>query len=145
MIKNDKYIVYFISRTKQKMTKFILKQLEVQGINDLIPSHGNILTALYESKIPLPMNEIARRIGKDKSTVTPLINKLVCLGYIEKEQSKEDKRVVFIKLTDKGLKLQEKFNQISSQVFETSYKNFTDEEKYNLLALLKKLNQNFSD
>ncbi len=145
MIKNDKYIVYFIGRTKQKMTKFILKQLELQGINDLIPSHGNILTALYESNIPLPMNEIARRIGKDKSTVTPLINKLISLGYIEKEQSKEDKRVVFIKLTDKGLELQEKFNQISSQVFETAYKNFTDEEKYNLLSLLKKLNQNFSD
>jgi len=145
MIENDKYIVYFISRTKQKMTTFILKQLEVQGINDLIPSHGNILTALYESSIPLPMNEIAKRIGKDKSTVTPLINKLVSLGYIEKEQSKEDKRVVFIKLTDKGLELQEKFDQISSQVFETAYKNFTDEEKYNLLSLLKKLNQNFSD
>jgi DNA-binding MarR family transcriptional regulator len=145
MIKNDKYIVYFISRTKQKMTRFILKQLEVQGINDLIPSHGNILTALYESNIPLPMNEIARRIGKDKSTVTLLINKLVSLEYIEKEQNKEDKRVVFIKLTDKGLELHEKFDQISSQVFETAYQNFTDEEKYNLLSLLKKLNQNFSD
>ena len=92
-----------------------------------------------------PMHEIARRIGKDKSTVTPLINKLVSLGYIEKEQSKEDRRVTFIKLTDKGLKLQEKFDLISLQVFETAYKNFTDEEKYNLLSLLKKLNQNFSD
>ena len=53
MIKNDKYIVYFISRTKQKITKYISKQLEMQGINDLVPSHGNILTALYESDTPL--------------------------------------------------------------------------------------------
>mgnify|MGYP000490123935 FL=1 len=55
----DKYIVYFISRTKQKMTQFIQLQLRKQQLDELIPSHGNILTVLYENGDKMPLNEIA--------------------------------------------------------------------------------------
>jgi len=144
-MKNDKYIVYLLSRTKQKMTKFINYQLKSQNIEGLIPSHGNILTTLYESNEELSMKEIANRIGKDKSTVTALINKLVSLGYIKKEKSKKDNRVVLIKLTEKGLELEKKFNYISSQVYDTAYKNFSEEEKETFMNLMRKLSQNFTD
>ncbi|MGO0916466.1 winged helix-turn-helix transcriptional regulator, partial [Clostridioides difficile] len=40
------------------------------GLGELIPTHGNILTALYENNGILTMKEIAAKIGKDKSTVT---------------------------------------------------------------------------
>lgn len=59
-------------------------QLKQQQLDELIPSHGNILTALYENGHRMPLNEIAKRIGWDKSTVTPLVNKLASLGYVEK-------------------------------------------------------------
>jgi DNA-binding MarR family transcriptional regulator len=141
---NDKYIVYFISKTKQKMIQFIEQKLEENGMDNLITSHGNILTALYESDGKLTMSEIANKIGKDKSTVTPLINKLSKIGYIKKVQNEDDKRVTYIILTDKGKALEPKFNTISSQVYETAYKNFTPEEKETFLKLLKKLNTNFT-
>ena len=85
------------------MIKFIEDKLQNSELNDLIPTHGNVLTALYESKEKLTMKDIARIISKDKSTVTPLINKLVKLGYIEKQKSEADGRVTFIQLTQKGL------------------------------------------
>ncbi|WP_243238746.1 MarR family winged helix-turn-helix transcriptional regulator [Romboutsia sp. 1001713B170207_170306_H8] len=78
----DKYIIYFISRTKANMIKFIENKLKENNLTDLIPTHGNILTALYESDKKLTMKEIAKKIGKDKSTVTSLVNKLISLGYI---------------------------------------------------------------
>ncbi|MCU9813094.1 MarR family transcriptional regulator [Paraclostridium sp. AKS81] len=80
----DKYIIYFISRTKDNMIKFIDKNLKLNNLNDLIPTHGNILTALYESNGQLTMKEISKKIGKDKSTVTSLVNKLIILGYVKK-------------------------------------------------------------
>ncbi|MGB5823826.1 MAG: MarR family transcriptional regulator, partial [Proteocatella sp.] len=141
---DDKYIIYFISRTKQKMIKFIEQKLEEKGIDDLIASHGNILTALYENDGKLTMSQIAKKIGKDKSTVTPLIDKLLKLGYINKVRSEDDKRVSFIILTQKGVKLESEFNSITSQVYETAYKGFTPEEKKVFLQLLKKLNMNFT-
>lgn len=140
----DKYIVYFISRTKQKMAQFIQLQLKKQQLDELIPSHGNILTALYENGDKMPLNEIAKRIGRDKSTVTSLVNKLVGLGYVEKVAGQQDKRVTFIQLTNRGHELKPRFDQISSQVYETAYQGFSQEEKANFLSLLKRMNQNFS-
>lgn len=142
---NDKYIVYFISRTKANMIKFIENKLKISGLNDLVPTHGNILTALYESNGKLTMKEIAKKIGKDKSTVTSLVNRLIGLGYIEKEKCDKDKRVTYIKLTDKARNIEDKFNNISSQVKETAYSNFTEDEKKEFLRLLKKLSKNFKN
>lgn len=141
----DKYIVYFISKTKKKMIKFIEKKLCENSLNDLIPSHGNILTALYENDGSLTMKEIADLIGKDKSTVTPLVNKLLKLGYVKKEKSKEDKRVTFIELTDKGREIESRYKAISNEVVTTAYKGFSEEEKEIFLRLLKKLSNNFNE
>lgn len=142
---NDKYIIYFISKTKANMLKFLTNQLTKNQLFDLIPTHGNILTALYEANKPLTLKEITSKIGKDKSTVTILVNKLVKLGYLEKIKDEEDKRNTLIHLTDKALALQPKFNQISQEVYHTAYNNFSEEEKQEFLRLLKKLNKNFSE
>lgn len=140
---NDKYIVYFISRTKKKMIRFIEKKLLENDMDDLIPSHGNILTALYENNEKLTMKRIAEIIGKDKSTVTPLISKLLSLGYIKKEKDEKDKRITYISLTNKGREIRTKYNNISSEVYKTAYKGFSKEEKEIFLNLLKRLNNNF--
>jgi len=140
---NDKYIVYFISKTKKKMTEFIERQLKEKQLDDLVPSYGNILTVLYDNGGKLSMKEIGKLIGKDKSTITALVNKLMKLGYVEKEKCKEDKRVTYIILTEKAEAIEGKFNEISESVNSTAYKNFSNEEKETLLKLLKKLNNNF--
>ncbi|MDU1005743.1 MAG: MarR family transcriptional regulator [Clostridium butyricum] len=140
---NDKYIIYFISRTKSNMIKFIENKLKENNLTELIPTHGNVLTSLYESDRKLTMKEIAKKIGKDKSTVTPLINKLIDLGYIQKEKSHIDKRITYISLTPKAREIESTFNHISDKVKETAYKDFTESEKEEFLRLLKKLNSNF--
>lgn len=142
---NDKYIIYFISRTKANMIKFIENKLKENKLTELIPTHGNILTALYESDKKLTMKEIAKKIGKDKSTVTSLVNKLISLGYVQKEKSSTDKRVTYISLTSKARDIEDTFNFISSQVRETAYKDFTPQEKEEFLRLLKKLGSNFKN
>lgn len=142
---NDKYIVYFISRAKANMIKFIENKLKENKLDDLIPTHGNILTALYESDKNLTMKEISKKIGKDKSTVTSLVNRLITLGYVEKEKCTKDKRVTYIGLTQKARDIEGSFNFISSQVKETAYSNFTEDEKKEFLRLLRKLSSNFKD
>lgn len=142
---NDKYIIYFISRTKANMIKFIENKLKENDLTDLIPTHGNVLTALYESDKKLTMKDIANKIGKDKSTVTSLINKLIDLGYVKKEKCTKDKRITYINLTKKARDIEDRFNFISSKVKETAYNNFTEEEKKEFLRLLRKLNSNFKN
>ena len=84
-----------------------------------------------------------RLIGKDKSTVTALVNKLSKLGYVKKEKCKKDRRVTYVEITEKSEEIEEKFNEISKDVYSTAYKNFSEDEKELFLKLLKKLNNNF--
>lgn len=141
---NDKYIVYFISKTKMYMEKFIEKKLKENNMGELVSSHGNILTVLYENRgSRLTMKDIATKIGKDKSTVTVLVNKLIKLGYVEKEHSNQDKRIVYISLTLKAIEAQARYNAICSDVKNTAYSEFTKEEKEQFLKLLRKLSDNF--
>ncbi len=142
---NDKYIVYFISKTKKKMTRFIEKALKEKGLDDLVASYGNILTVLYNNNNnnKLSMKEIGDLIGKDKSTITALVNKLSKLGYVRKENCIKDRRVTYIVLTEKGNAIEGKVNGISEKVNAIAYKNFSKEEKDIFLELLKRMNNNF--
>jgi len=140
---NDKYIVYYLSKTKKIMHRYIAKRLIEEGIRDIVPSHGNIFTALSENGGVLPMKDIARLSGKDKSTITSHIKHLVSCGYIEKSTSKRDKRVTLIKLTSKGESFLNVYTQISKEINDISYIDMTDEEKKYLLLGLKNLYLNF--
>lgn len=124
------------------MDKFIEKQLKEEELFELVPSHGNILTVLYENNGKINMKDIAKKINKDKSTVTALVNKLINLGYIEKQKSEEDKRVTYIKVTKKAEDIYEKYSRICDNVKSAAYSDFTDEEKDEFLRLLKKLGDN---
>lgn len=127
------------------MLAFIQNKLNENNLKDLIPSHGNILTALYNNNGRLKMKEISEIIGKDKSTVTSLVNKLIELDYIEKEKSSNDKRITYIKLREKGKSIEPLFNNISDQVYNTAYKGLSQEEKEAFLNTLKKININFKE
>lgn len=140
---NDKYIVYFISKTRKKMIHYISRQLQDQGLTDLVPSYGNILTALYDHGGSMNMKEIGALIGKEKSTVTALVAKLEKLDYVEKVKSTHDKRITHVVLTQKSKDVKKTFDQISEGVNQTAYSNFTEQEKTEFLRLLKKLNHNF--
>lgn len=142
---NDKYIVYFTSRTKKEMLTFIQNKLRENNLGELIPSHGNILTALYNNNGRLQMKEISQLIGKDKSTVTSLVNKLIELDYISKEKSQEDKRISYIILTEKAREIEGLFNNISDEVYNTAYRGVSEEEKEVFLKTLKKIALNFKE
>ncbi|MCG8551503.1 MAG: MarR family transcriptional regulator [Desulfobacterales bacterium] len=141
---NEKYIVFFMSKTKKKMIKFIENQLQEKGLDDIVPSYGNILTVLYDHNKSLTMKEIGALLGKEKSTITTLVNKLEKLGYIKKVKRSSDQRTTYVCLTEKGLSIEKVFAEISAELHSTAYHNFTLEEKKAFLRLLKKMNQNFN-
>ena len=141
----EQFIVYFISKTRQNMHRFIEEALNKEGLSDIIPSHGSILTVLYESKTPVTMKVIAEKIGKDKSTVTVLINHLLSQGYIEKKINPDDKRVSLIGLTERGRSIEQKYRNISKKVIATAYEGLSNEDRELFLSLLKRINNNFKD
>ena len=135
-------VISIISRIRQKTNTLIVSELSNKGIQGVVVSHGDILYALFH-KERMTMAEIAGRIGKDKSTVTALVNKLVNLGYVIKERDAEDTRVIYVILTPLGKELEPLFKEVSNRVLEVFYTNVSEQERLALLRILSKIEKNF--
>jgi len=140
-VKTD-HIIALIAKTREKSNAFILMKLKEMGIEGLAPSHGDILVNLFRSS-PLSMKELAERIGRDKSTITALINKLIKLGYVEKQKDPSDSRVTLIGLTREGEELKPDFEYVSAKLISTTFRGFSTKEKEEVVRLLERVHDNF--
>ncbi len=85
VVMRTEHIISLISRIRDKANRLIVSELRVRNMPGLAPSHGDILILLFQSET-VSMREIAEKIGRDKSTVTALIKKLIDIGYVEKRE-----------------------------------------------------------
>ncbi len=139
---NTKDVISLISKIREKVNRFISTEMSKRGIDGIVTSHGDIIYALFK-KSRLTMAEIAEKIGKDKSTVTALVDKLVRLGYVTKERDTEDTRVVYVTLTHKGNDLKPIFEAVSSEILDVFYLDISEKEKEDLIRILNKIYNNF--
>lgn len=137
MTKNLKEALSYISKIQEKGNRFIVEQLNKNGIKELVPSHGDILAVLYKDG-KTTMKEIADKIHRTKPNVTVLVNKLKRLGYVKREDSKTDSRYTYIVLTQKGKSFETVFKDISKKLNKKLYKNFSDNEYKKFETYLKK-------
>ncbi|MBW1934325.1 MAG: MarR family transcriptional regulator [Deltaproteobacteria bacterium] len=135
-------IIALISAIRDKANRFLLKRLDSHSIKDIAPAHGGIFVHLFRNT-KLTMGEIVRLIDREKSTVTTLVDKLVRLGYLEREKDVADNSVTKVRLTKKGKKLEADFGDISKQLLDRAYAGFTEKEKDAIIRLLTRVNNNF--
>lgn len=142
-MKNKNIIIGLISTISEKSSQYINDELRKNGVVDIINSHGTIFSLLYLNKGRITINQIVNKTGKRKSTITDMVKKLEKLGYIIKEKNNDDARITEIVLTDKGWQFKDLFKDISDKLLDTTYFNFTEEEKQTLTDLLFKVKTNF--
>ena len=133
--------IFLISKIRERANKFILADLAQQGITNLAPSHGDILVCLYHRQ-RLTMKEIAEIIHRTKPTVTVLVNTLVELGLVKKNQAEEDSRVIYVELTEQGQELQQIFEKISTDLVTKVFRNIEQSEIKKLEASLQRMLDN---
>ncbi len=138
-----KNLVSLSSKIAQNAHKLVINELEKQGVKGIVPSHGSILHLLY-AKESVTMKEIADFIHKTKPTVTVLINKLEKLGFVYRQKSELDSRIVYIKLTQKGEELKPIFDDVSNILNEKVYKDLSKEESQTVERILQKVLNNLS-
>ncbi|WP_338543761.1 MarR family winged helix-turn-helix transcriptional regulator [Paenibacillus tundrae] len=135
---NENVILSLVGRIHRHGNRFIESELRKRSINDIAPSHGDILFRLYQQD-SLTMQELSKLIDRDKSTVTVLVDKLVKRGYIHKEKDLKDTRIYRLSLTAKGHDLREEFEEISHHLIEKIYEKFSLDEKKTMMSLLQKI------
>lgn len=134
--------ISLISHIHSLSQDFVCQQLSQLGLQDFVSSHGNILFQLSKNG-PMSMRDLAKSINRDKSTTTVLVRKLENEGFIKTSCDKNDKRSKNLELTEKGLVLKVKTDEISSKLLETFYDGFSEDEKEQFYSFLKRVSHNF--
>lgn len=92
---------------------------------------------------PKNMSSIARALSVTVGTLTISMNSLVKKGYVVRQRSSEDRRVVYISLSEKGVKAYYHHKKFHEQMIDSVVKELTEEELEALVKALTKLNSWF--
>lgn len=131
----------YISRIRIKSCFFIENEAKKRGIT-LAYSHMRIIIILHFNK-KLSMKELTERLGRDKSTVTSLVNRLETEGYLKKTVCSKDKRVTYLELTEKSQELLDTIFEIS-EIFHEKVRNMIgQEDTETLYKISQKLLENW--
>ncbi|MUK89356.1 MarR family transcriptional regulator [Ornithinibacillus sp. L9] len=96
-----------------------------------------VLEALYH-KGRQTVREISQAVLINTGSITYVIDKLETKGYLERSNCQEDRRVVYIQITDQGKQLMDEIFPKHQKVIDQLFADVTDEEKVNLIDILKR-------
>lgn len=114
------------------------KQLAYMSQYDLTMPQFNILRILRGAKDFMSVNTVKERMIEKSPNTTRLMDKLIDKELIERVRCEDDRRVVFVKITDKGLELLAKIDSDFEDQF-LFLKSLSDEEAEQLSQLLDKI------
>lgn len=92
---------------------------------------------------PKNMSAIARELSVTMGTLTIAMNSLVKKGYVVRQRGREDRRVVYISLSEKGKRAYEHHRRFHQKMIRSVEDELTQEEMDVLVRALTKLNSWF--
>ena len=122
-------------RTSDQIQNRIGRLLREFGLTS---SQYNVLRILRGAKKPLPCLEVASRMVQVVPAITGLTDRLEKQGFVKRTRSKEDRRVVYIELTENAAKLLSKIDGPIAKMHEVVIGHLTNKELKELSRLLEK-------
>lgn len=117
------------------------KKIAPENLN---PQHITILYFLHDCG-KLKMREIAERTGLSNSAVTYLIDQLASEEYIRRTPCDDDRRVIYIELTEKGTAFVKKSENRHFNFFRKTFDNMNDNEQKTVITFYRSLIDNINE
>lgn len=114
------------------------KALITPEFKDISVNDMHIIEAIGE-KEPKNMSSVAKIMSVTVGTLTIAINSLVKKGYVHRERSEEDRRVVLISLTEKGRKANAHHMKFHDGMIQAVLKDLDEEQQKILVKSLLNL------
>ncbi|WP_427338916.1 MarR family winged helix-turn-helix transcriptional regulator [Caloranaerobacter sp. DY30410] len=116
----------------KKKGREILKDYNITG-----PQFNALQYLIREGN--LTIGEISERLALAYSTITDLVDRMEKNGLVVRVRDDKDRRVVRIKVLDKGFEILQKVLNRRIDYLEKMLSSFTEEEKQSLVKSLEKL------
>ena len=110
-----------------------------EEFQDITNNDMHVIQAIGTGE-PKNMSTIAKELSVTVGTLTIAMNSLVKKGYVTRERGKEDRRVVYISLSEKGKHAHEHHEQFHHNMIDAILQDLTPNETESLVKALAKLN-----
>lgn len=120
------------------------KALTTSDFSDLTNNDMHVIEAIGIAQ-PKNMSAIAKLLSVTVGTLTIAMNSLVKKGYVMRERSQADRRVVYISLSEKGRAAYQHHASFHREMIESICDRLTEEELGALTKALTCLNQWFRE
>jgi DNA-binding MarR family transcriptional regulator len=124
-------LVYLYTESR-RITKELARRADLTGPQLTV-------LKLLEGVGDMSLSELSDRIRAQNSTVTGIIDRMEREGLVVRVRSTEDRRVVHIRLTDKGAKIANEIAVEPMEIFRSALESLTAVEMRELIKLLTKI------
>lgn len=133
-VKAVEYYLRHISWIVKKRGREILSDFDITP-----PQFYALLILVFHGN--LTMGELCRRLYLASSTVTDLIDRMEKSGLVSRERDVEDRRVIRIKVLDKGQQLVDVVMEARLKYLSTVLSGIDEDKRKNLVEALQSLHQ----
>ena len=127
-----------VAKIHQISGRIFAKKLKKHNINEINPAQGRILFVLWKND-GISISQLSEKTLLKKSTLTSMLDRLEDMGYIIRIPSKNDRRKIIIKRTEKDKSFQILYMQVSREMNDLFYNGFTEKEIDQLESALEKI------
>lgn len=125
-----------------KVEQESLRQYEDSG--DLTVTEVHTLVAVGDEEGGRSMSDIASRLAVTVATVTVAINRLSAKGFVTRQVSSDDRRVVLVTLTESGLAVLKTHDEYHERMVAAATVGLSGDELDILISALSKVKEYFS-
>ena len=135
---------FLIAKVHQLAGRIFARNLKLHNIDEINPAQGRILFALWKED-NISIQELAKMTSLEKSTLTSMLDRLEETGHLSRIPSKEDRRKILIKLTEKNKALHDVYVRVSEEMTELFYGGFASEEIDGFEGYLRRILHNLEN
>lgn len=132
---------FLITKIRQLSQQIFDNLLKEYKIDEISAAQGRVMFPVWRED-NIAFQDLKKKTMLSKATLSYMLDKLEKAGHIERIRSEKDKRTIYIKLTKRNKELQEKFLEVSYEMTDLFYKEFSEKEIDELENYLRRLLDN---
>ena len=129
----------YVTSLANSVSKGMMDELELYGLTPLEYS----LMRFCRERTECTATELAEVLPLDVSRISRMVTRLVDRGFLARRRPREDRRVVYLRLSDEGQELTSYLIQHLQVFYDRLTENISDAEMGVFLAVTLKINENY--
>jgi DNA-binding MarR family transcriptional regulator len=140
-----KGVGHLLSRVRSEMLAALDKALEADAelsALEISSAQFIVIAALALAETAKSASELCKGISYDAGAMTRMIDRLESKGLIRRNRRPEDRRVVYLELTEEGTRAYPRMREVSMGVVNRFLRGFSEAEARQLENFLSRMLQN---